>query len=125
MNLINLTPHALRIRVNSDNRDAIPDPSDIVLDPAPTPARVSVKTVQVGDVNGIPVVSSQYGDIVGLPDPIDGVVYVASMVVAQKAALDGRNDVVSPNTAPKQDIRYPDGHPQKGLTFAVFGFQRF
>jgi hypothetical protein len=124
MNLMNLTPHAIRVRVN-DNRDATPDPSDIVLEPALAPARVSVQTVQVGDVNGIPVVSSQYGDIVNLPDPVDGVVYIVSMLVAQKAALDGRSDVVSPNTAPKQDIRYPDGHPQKGLTFAVFGFQRF
>lgn len=124
MKLINLTPHALRIRVNTENKTAEPDPTDIVLAPSDVAARVSVQTVQVADVDGIPVVKSLYGDIVNLPDPVDGVVYVASMLVAQKAALDGRTDVVSPNTAPKQDIRYPDG-PQKGLTFAVFGFQQF
>ena len=116
--LINVTPHVLRIRMNSDNRVAEPDMSDIVLEPSGAIARVS-------SINAVPVVKAEFGEIFGLPDPADDIIYVASMLAAQKAALDGRTDVISPNTAPKQDIRYPDGHPQKGLTFAVLGFQRF
>ncbi len=123
--LINVTPHVLRIRVNSDNRVAEPDETDIILETSENTARVLSTSVVVDEINGIPVVKAAFGDMSGLPEPEDGVVYVASMLAAQKAALDGRTDVVSPNTAPKQDIRYPDGHPQKGLTFAVLGFQRF
>lgn len=123
--LINVTPHVLRIRMNSDNRVAEPDMSDIVLEPSGAIARVSSINAVVDEINGIPVVKAEFGEIFGLPDPADDIIYVASMLAAQKAALDGRTDVISPNTAPKQDIRYPDGHPQKGLTFAVLGFQRF
>jgi len=118
--IINVTPHAIRIRVNADNKTAQPDPTDIVLQPSGTIARVSVQSVQSGDVNGLPIMSSVFGDPVDLPDPQDDTIFVGSMPLAQKAAAMGRTDVVSPNTAPKQDIR-----DDAGRTFAVFGFQRF
>ncbi|MBA2682435.1 MAG: hypothetical protein H0U76_29085, partial [Ktedonobacteraceae bacterium] len=66
-----------------------------------------------------------FGDIQNLPEPAPDTLYVVSMPVAQRAAQLGRADVVSPNTAPKQDIRYPEAHKLAGLTFAVRGFQQF
>lgn len=124
MNIINLTPHVIRVRIDESN-EAAPLESDIVIAPTTPAVRLETKSVVVGEVNGIPIKSTVFGDIQNLPDPEDGVVYVVSLPVAQRAAQLGRTDVVSPNTAPKQDIRYPDGHKLKGLTFAVRGFQQF
>lgn len=122
---VNLTQHEIRIRVNRENLNPTPDESDIILAPSGILARVSSKSVQIGELNGIPVVKSVFGDIDNLPPAEEGTIYIGSTPLAQKAALDGRSDVVSPNTAPKQDIRYPDGHPQAGRTFAVTSFQSF
>lgn len=60
-------------------------------------ARCAVKNVVVGEVDGVPVVSAEYGEITGLPEPQDGVVYIVSMLVAQRA---GRADVLSPDSGP-------------------------
>lgn len=125
MKFINITQHPVRIRVNTENKEASPDPQDIILEPCGTVARVSVTQAVVRKVSGVPVVKTIFGDPVDLPDPQENVIYIGSTPLAQKAALVGRHDVLSPNTAPKQDIRYPDGHPQAGRTFAVFNFQEF
>ncbi len=120
MKLVNVTPHPLRIRLNAANKEATPDPTDLILEPSGIMARVSVQSAVAREIDGIPVMASVFGDPVGLPEPEEGVIYVGSLPLAQRAAQLGRNDVVSPNTAPKQDIRDADGR-----TFAVFGFQQF
>jgi hypothetical protein len=119
--LINLTPHALRIRVE-ESGEAIALESDIVIDPTAPAARVRQESVVVGHINDIPVKMSKFSDVKNLPEPQDGVVYIVSMLVSQRAH---REDVVGPNTSPKEDIRYPEGHKLAGLTFAVRGFQIF
>ena len=119
--IINLTPHALRLRVEESN-SAEPIESDIVLQPAGPAARVDQQSVVIGEVNDLPIKRAEFAEIENLPDPEDGVVYIVSMLVAQRA---NRSDVMSPNTAPGQDIRYPADHKLKGLTFAVRGFQQF
>lgn len=121
-NLINLTPHALRIRIEESN-EAIPLDSDIVIAPTLPSARVRTSLETVEYINGIPVKRNAFAEIENLPEQQEGaIVYITSTLVAQRA---GRADVVSPNTAPKEDIRYPAEHKLAGLTFAVRGFQVF
>ena len=119
--LINLTPHAIRIRLDESN-EAVPLESDIVIEPTLPAARVRMESVVVSHINDIPVKMSKFSEVENLPEPQDDIVYVVSMVVAQRA---NRSDVVGANTAPKEDIRYSEGHKLAGLTFAVRGFQVF
>ncbi len=124
MKIINLTPHAIRVRFDESNV-AEPLDSDIVIQPESAPARLDQTSIVVAEINGIPVKKTVFGEIYNLPDPDGESFYVVSMPVAQRAAQLGRDDVASPNTAPKQDIRYPADHKLAGLTFAVRGFQQF
>lgn len=80
----NLTPHPITF-VGVDGG------ADLTIAPEPTPARLSTEVVTIGDVNGIPVTETRFGDVTGLPEPQDGVVYVTSALVAKAAA--GRDDV--------------------------------
>lgn len=88
MKILNYMPHTLNI--------ALPSGEIIAIESSGV-ARCAVKTVQTGDINGIPVVAAEYGEIVGLPDPADDTIYVVSMLVAQRA---GRADVVGPDSGP-------------------------
>lgn len=47
------------------------------------------------NVAGVPVLDVEYGNISGLPEPQDGVVYIVNGLVAAVAAARGRNDVYS------------------------------
>lgn len=40
------------------------------------------------------------GEIQGLPDPQDGVYYLVNMLVGTRAALEGRTDLIGPDTGP-------------------------
>ena len=88
MKIMNLTPH----RIDFVTADGSPlmsiEPSGII-------ARVSVKTETIGEVAGIPVTKSVYSDVVDLPAPQDGTIYVVSSLVAQRCV--GRNDIFIPN----------------------------
>lgn len=77
---INLTPHAIRLRVD-DSNEAIPLDTDIVIEPAPVTARVqTVQCLEVDhfdnadEVEGFPVYTTKYGAIEGLPQPIKGAI---------------------------------------------------
>lgn len=83
--IINLTPHVITV-VNGNDRIEI-KPSGLI-------PRVSVKTVPVGDVNGIPLFRNEYGNVVDLPDPVDGTLYVVSGLL--KSACPERTDLVVP-----------------------------
>lgn len=90
MRLINLTPHDIIIR--------LPD-GDRVIPASGTVARVATSYEHVGDVDGIPVSAQTFGQIEGLPEPRNGVVYVVSAIVLAAAKELGRTDVVAPDTA--------------------------
>ena len=85
--IVNLTPH------------------DIVITNGPTfspsgkVARVSVQQVDAGDINGIPVKTQTFGDIVDLPAPSDDTIYIVSTIVLSAAKEIGRTDVVAPDTS--------------------------
>jgi hypothetical protein len=59
---------------------------------------MAVTTASAGSVDGVPLVRQEFGEIENLPDSVDGVIYVTSTLVAQRAK---RPDVVSPDTGPK------------------------
>lgn len=46
-----------------------------------------------------------YGDIVGLPEPTEGVTYIVSALVLSAAKELGRNDCVAPATGHPQCVR--------------------
>lgn len=102
---INLTPHTINIAVGNDI---------IAIPPDGREARVSVKSIGVGAVLlggvNIPIVQSIYGVVetvdangtevlhLGLPKMVVGVVYIVSMLVANRTG--DRDDVFGPDTGP-------------------------
>ena len=106
--IINLTPHAVNI-INEEGEIALAIPSTGM-------ARCAVQSETVGDVDGIPVNKTSYGEVNGLPDPSEGTMYVVSMLVAQ--ALKGeRDDLVYPGEL----VRDEGGNIVGCRNFAVAG----
>ena len=86
MQITNLTPHALNIVLLSGEIQTIAPSGNI--------ARCSTTAVVVGECNGIPLSTVSYGNVVGLPEPEAGTLYVVSALV--RSAVPGREDVASP-----------------------------
>ena len=106
---VNLTKHNINILLENGNTLTIP--------PSGTEARVSSQMEKVNELNGIPVVKTTWGDVVGLPDPQPDTVYIVSMQVLQ--ALKGaRSDLVGPDTSPSGVVR-----DENGNIVGVKGFQ--
>ena len=102
MALVNLTPHTLNI-VKQDGT---------VLDLAPSGkvARVTTTSVVVGEIDGIEIRKTDFGQVVDLPDS-DGSVFVVSRLVLQAS---GRDDLVAPGDLVRDDKGQPVGC--KGLS---------
>ena len=88
--LVNLCPHALAIQPGDES-------TRITILPTVPAARVAVTNAVERTVNGIPISRSVYGAIENLPDTATDVIYIVSMLVAQRAQ---RADVVSPDSGP-------------------------
>ena len=88
MDLLNLTPHAVVLRRE--------DGSEVTLPPSGTVARVTTREVVVGEVDGVTVISQEFGEVTGLPE--EGVPCVVSALV--RTAVPGRRGVYSPDTGP-------------------------
>jgi len=92
--LVNLTPHELTIY----------DANNVVLriPPSGQVARVTTREKIIGSVNGVPLVTTEYSAVEGLPDPQPGTMYIVSLIVLQALKSQGitRDDVIAPNTAP-------------------------
>lgn len=106
---INLTKHPINIVGRKGQIETV--------EPDGTIARVTSVQKRVGQVNGYPIYRSYLGEIINLPEPIEGVTFITSMIVASFA---NREDVVSPNTAPHSAVRDGDGK-----VIGVKGFQTF
>lgn len=101
MKIVNLTPHAIRLYK--------PDGSVVEIPPSGRVARVATRRVERGSLSGgIPVVSIEYGEVEGLPDPQEGTIYVVSSIVLQ--AVKGRGDVFAPDTSPEGAVRDEKGN---------------
>lgn len=87
MTFVNLTPHEITF--------IFADGNELVIPPSGNLARVSVKTEKVDEVEGIPVTTSVFGEVEGLPEPKEGTAYLVSSLVAQR--VQGRDDVFIPS----------------------------
>ena len=95
--LINLTPHAVTF-VNADGDTYVVEPSGML-------AIVSseIKMLDIIEVDGfkIPHTKTVFGEVEGLPDPEDGVIYIVSSLVAGR--VPDRDDVMIPNQSLRDD----------------------
>ena len=112
--LVNLTPHDIVVVVDNDDEVEM-----VRIPPSGTVARVRAEQKKVSEVNGIPVVRTEFNEITGLPEPRKDVIYIASTLVAQAANKQGRLDVVSPDTGPSA-IRDEHGNILAVKRFQVF-----
>lgn len=87
--IINLTPHALVI-VGADGAQVRR------IEPSAPAARCTEERVSAGCVDGIPLIRKRFGQVVDLPEPKDGVLYIVSALAALGAWAQGRADVVCP-----------------------------
>jgi hypothetical protein len=85
--IINLTPHPIVFMRRSPYMQ-MPDIVSTPLPPATTPARVVVTREKCRSLtaSGIPldVYRLVYGEVTGLPEPCEGVIFLVSAVVAQR-----------------------------------------
>lgn len=92
--LVNLTPHAINL-VNLDNEVIL------TLEPSGKVARCSVTSTTIGDINGFPLTSTEFGGLIDMPeDTHDGgvnEVYIVSQITANHPDNRHRYDVVFPN----------------------------
>lgn len=106
MKFVNLTQHDLTIVIESGN--------DLVLPASGEVARVTFSTQQVDRIDGIPIYKTIYEpEVVGLPEPEDGTIFIVSSLAAQTAK---RHDVL----APTKLIRDDDGQVIAAGGFATF-----
>ena len=95
MNIVNLTPHNIVLQDANGVRTVIAS-SGI--------ARVASTPGALETVAGVPVPiagRTTYGAVEGLPDPVEGTLYVVSAMVLGRPECQGRDDVVGPGTGPK------------------------
>jgi len=98
--IVNCTPHQINIRP-----EGLPE---VVVPPSGVVPRVSVEQKIIAIIEGIPVVSTQYGAVEGLPDPVEGTVYIVSALVLS-ALVGSRPDCVAPDTSPTSAVRNENG----------------
>ena len=106
MRIVSLLKHSITVVVGEEKKVFVPSGQE---------ARCSVATEKATEIDGIPVNRSVFGQVLGLPEPVEGTIYIVSTLVAQQAR---RPDVVSPDTGPTA-IR------EGGQVVAVRGFQTF
>lgn len=92
---VNLTPHAVVFQAADGSRRTF-EPSGKV-------ARVTSKSIQVGEVDGIPLIEQVFGEVTDLPAtqrwvPGENVFYIVSGMVL--AAMSGGTNVIAPATGP-------------------------
>jgi hypothetical protein len=99
---INLTPHTI---VLNDGREF----------PSQGIARVAASFSSF-DEDG--VCAQEFGQVTGLPEPQDGVLYIVSAMVLSAGKAQGRTDLVAPATG------HPDCVRENGFIKSVPGFVR-
>ena len=83
MRVVNLTPHEVKI-VDGGNNVVAVFPSDGV-------DRVSQHDVLVDEINSIPVVKTEFGEVLGLPEPAEDTVFIVSRITVEVARARGLN----------------------------------
>ncbi len=99
MKILNYTPH--EIKILDVNNEVVRTYESVGC------ARVSTTQKESYFVDGIPVMSTEYGEVEGLPEEKYGVMYLVSFMVVN--ALPERKDLIAPNTSPQSCVRDEDG----------------
>ena len=81
MRIVNLTPHEVKI-VDGGNNVVAVFPSDGV-------ARVGQSVVLVDEIDSIPVVKTEFGEVLGLPEPAEDTVFIVSRITVEVARAQG------------------------------------
>lgn len=102
MQLINATPHRITIlakygvETDPKTKQFIIDSAKAIvlqnIEPSKIVARVSMANQPAGEINGIPLETVTFGDIVGLPDEQPDVFYIVSLPVLTAVKAKGRTD---------------------------------
>lgn len=95
MSFVNLTPHAISIV----DGPTIPPSGEV--------ARCSTETVNAGNHAGVSLSRVSYGAVTGLPEPVEGTVYLVSGLV--RSAVPERVDVASPGDLVRDSSGQPIG----------------
>nr|DAF27344.1 MAG TPA: hypothetical protein [Caudoviricetes sp.] len=80
--IINLTPHAINI-VDKDGNKIVDLPSE-------GEARAVQTNISIGSLGDIPLVKTEFGEPIGLPEPAENTFYVVSAITANAAKIAGR-----------------------------------
>ena len=83
MEIRNLTPHEVKV-LDADN-------GVVATFPSVGMARARQNDVPVGDIESIPVVETEFGEVTGLPEPTEDVVYIVSIITVKAASAHGRS----------------------------------
>jgi hypothetical protein len=92
---INLTPHDIHFVDANGMRYQTVTATGMI-------ARVNTWSETIGTVNGVPYIRTVYGDVMGLPEPKAGVLYLVSSLVCEHTP--GRNDLYYPTAIIKDDF---------------------
>ena len=92
--IINLTPHDVNL-YRADGTVVTFKKADM-----PIP-RVSATTVSDGDIDGIPLTKTVFGEVENLPEAVEGTYFIVSALVAGRCP--DRKDLVIPNDAVRDD----------------------
>lgn len=94
--IINTTPHCVNVVDTEGKVIRTFEPSGISV-------RLSAKTVDAGELDGIRLSKTEYGNPEGLPEMANDVYYIVSAMV--KNALPGRSDLL----VPAEQVRDSEG----------------
>ena len=85
----NLTPH--KVVVFAEDRETV----KMVIEPEGIVPRVSFTNSCVGQINGIDVKATKYGEVENMPEPKENTVFIVSQMVLARL---NREDCVAPDT---------------------------
>jgi hypothetical protein len=95
MKFVNLTPH----RIVETTTGRVFESAGIT--------RAAVLTEQIGELDGIPVFSAQFGSPEGLPEPKEDTVFIVSMITFEASGR--RQDLVYPGELTRDSNGNPIG----------------
>lgn len=98
MNIVNLTPHEINI-FNADKEHVLSVLSSGV-------ARCATIKNEVGNVAGVPLFETTYGEVTGLPGQSEDIIIVSLLV---RQAVPNRSDLFSPGELLRNEAGQPIG----------------
>lgn len=91
--IINLTPHI--VTICREDGTLIQEFESQGL------TRLTQKTIIIGEVNGIPITKTEFGEVEGLPKQKEGIMYIVSRLIL--TACTDRSDLLVPNELVRDD----------------------